>query len=308
MGKGKKSKSQRSESSIGLKDRLQSPAVKVASLMAVLGVLAIGAAYAWSKIGPRVMKDPRYLLTKENIDTPPQPEWIRGDVKAQVFEQAELGAISALDTQAAVKVNNAFALHTWVAQVEEVRKDNGPRITVSLRYRRPTAMVEVLDVAGERGLLPVDGEGVLLPPEDFSPTEALSYLRITVDYSHPVGVVGSPWGDERVAAAARIATKLLPVKDKLQLYRIRALPDQELRSDKSAQFDIVSRNGARVIWGRAPGDESTGEATASQKIERLKAVVAQHGPLDEQASFEIDLRDAASLSRRTASAAQTPPR
>ncbi|QDU94940.1 cell division protein FtsQ/DivIB [Lignipirellula cremea] len=296
-----KKRSKKSEPAAAPPPWWRSTTFRLSAMGLVIGFACGMAAYGWSKLSDRILGHGRFVLRPAMIESTPQPKWIHGDVKAQVFDKAELAGVSMLDPQAAVKVNNAFALHTWVAEVKEVRKYAGPRIVVDLVYRRPTAMVEVLDLHGERGLLPVDDHGVLLPPEDFSPTKALEFPRIAIDYTQPAGGVGAGWGDPRVASAAAVAAALLDDWSALKLYRVRSMAGSSARSSDTPQFDIVTREGALLIWGRPPGRETAGEATASQKVERLKAYVAKHGPLDQQLPLELDLRDASALSRRTAS-------
>jgi hypothetical protein len=91
--------------------------------------------------------------------------------------------------------------------------------------------------------------------------------------------VGTPWGDNRVAAAALIAHALDAHWQKFELYSIvLALPPSgELPG--APTFDLLTRDGSRVIWGHAPGQEQSGEATAAEKLAALEKYVAEHGPL-----------------------------
>ena len=111
-------------------------------------------------------------------------------MKADVIADGGLKELNLLDPQVTVRVAQAFATHSWVKTVRRVRKHHPARIQVDLEYRRPAAMVEV-DLAGEKGLLPVDETGVLLPPSDFSPDQAKEYPRIGIGHTTPAGPVGS---------------------------------------------------------------------------------------------------------------------
>jgi len=272
-------------------------------LLTAMIVLLIGAAiYGWVRLRTFIVSDPRFLVTAENIEVHPEPpSWVHGDVKSEVLRGSELVGISILDPQATEKIGNAFSVHTWVESVQQVRKQSDPRVIVELEYRAPVAMVEVY-FNEVRGLLPVDRRGVLLPPDDFSPSQASSYLRISAAETQPTGMVGSPWGDVRVEGAAEIAAAWGKKWTKLKLYRIHALETAAgQRTADQILYEITTKKGAHIIWGRGPGHELSGEATASEKIHRLVEYVKQHGPLDDQADdTEIDLRDAASLVRRTA--------
>lgn len=264
-----------------------------ASLALLLAALFFGGArVAWHKWGHLVVASDRYTLAPENIEVTPQPAWIRADVKAEVVRDGSLRDLKILDEQLTLKVANAFAMHTWVANVERVSKHYGPRVVVELQYRQPIAMVEVI-TDDTRGLLPIDAASVLLPPEDFSPNDVRLYLRIAVGDSKPAGPVGTLWGDERVAGAAKIAAAWSANWQAADLFRIVAIDNRRtdrLRSEVT--YELLTRHGRRIIWGHAPGAEKSGEAIASQKISRLLKYVREQGSLDGPgATTEIDLRD-----------------
>lgn len=257
-----------------------------------VSVLILAAYFAWRKWGPEFTNHERFVLSPDKIEVTPQPAWIHADVKGEVFRDGSLKKLKILDEQVAVKVASAFTLHNWVASVKRVSKHPGPRIVVDLEYRQPVAMVEVTQ-NGERGLLPIDVSGVLLPTEDFSPKETRNYLRISADNTAPVGLVGTAWGDERIAAAARLASLLGSAWQPLGVYRIAVSSDrEEARRRADLVLELQSRKGSRVVWGKPPGQESSGEASASQKLARLAKYVQENGPLDSSGVVvKIDLRD-----------------
>lgn len=238
----------------------------------------------------------RHSLTAEQLVVTPQPRWIHGDVKAEVIRDAQLSEMDLFDRNLTSRIADAFAVHTWVAEVKRVSKHAGGGIEVRLVYRRPMAMVEVV-AGGRPGLLPVDEQGVLLPPEDFSPNQARDYLRIAVADSKPAGPVGTSWGDPRVIGAARIAAAWRDANwKKLGLYRIEVEPGTSpSRREASYSYAIYTKQGRRILWGRAPGEENAGEATASQKVARLQQHVKEAGALDQQPAGDLDLRDAQAL-------------
>jgi hypothetical protein len=269
------------------------PLVLVVALVAA----AVGGAFYARHRWPELLTIGRqHRMSAEAIDVTPQPRWIATDVKAEVIESAGLAELDLLDRELTARVAQAFAAHTWVAEVRRVVKQAGPRVVVELAYRRPVAMVEVVS-AGRPGLLPLDEQAVLLPPEDFSPNEARDYLRIQVADSKPAGPVGTPWGDPRITGAVHIAAawREKPWKS-LGLYRIEtdaAAPASPARP-APIEYVLQSREGRRILWGRAPGEEQSGEATTSQKIARLIAHVQAGGRLDEPGG-DLDLRDAQGL-------------
>lgn len=303
---------------------LQGPA-RPFVLVAVVVLATVGGALFIRHRWPEIL--PKQTLTASAIMVTPQPKWIHGDIKADVIRDAHLTQLNASDPELTGRIAAAFAAHTWVAEVRRVSKHAGPSVQVQLVYRRPIAMVEVI-AGGRAGLLPVDGQGVLLPPEDFSPNQAPDYLRIAAVGSKPAGPVGTSWGDPRVLGAARIAAAWhehdaterdsndapsgdsaidLPTWKQIALYRIQAEgPPPRPGRKASVGYALVTRQGRQVRWGHAPGEETPGEASASQKIARLIAHVQQQGPLDKQPAGEIDLRDAQSLHVVSRTARQGP--
>ncbi|MEQ8791358.1 MAG: hypothetical protein RIC55_34165 [Pirellulaceae bacterium] len=283
-------------------------------LVALMAAGLLGGAFFVRHRWPQSL--PAQALSASDLIVTPQPDWIHGDVKSDVLRDAQLTQFDVLDPQLTSRVADAFSAHTWVAEVRNVSKYAGPQVHVELVYRRPIAMVEVT-AAGRAGLLPVDQHGVLLPPEDFSPNQARDYLRIAATDSKPAGPVGTPWGDPRVLGAARIAAAWndyaaasnadsAPDGDAASntawkqagLYRIEAEgppPRPRPHLEASINYSLTTKEGRRMIWGRSPGEEASGEAAASQKIARLLAHVQSEGPLDKQPPGQIDLRDAQSL-------------
>lgn len=253
--------------------------------------LAVGLVFAWKKWGPEFTSHSRYRLSAEIIEVTPQPSWIHSDVKAEVIRDGNLDELRILDEQVTVKVAGAFALHNWVAKVKRVSKHADPKVVVDVEYRKPVAMVEVTS-GGGRGLLPIDAASVLLPTDDFSPTEIRAYPRVAAGEASPAGLTGTPWGDERIAGAARLAALLDEAWGRLGLYRIVVVGDRDGKRRTAALYELQSRKGSRIVWGRAPGQEALGEAAATEKLARLEEYLEANGPLDgSKGAVQIDLRD-----------------
>ena len=262
-------------------------------LMAAVVVVFFGGAIAlWQIYGPAVTagQSAKFQISPQGVSMPPQPEWVKADVKQQVFRDAGWNSQppSALDPELTVKIAQAFELHTWVAKVTRVRKKHPAQVEVELTYRRPVAMVEV-DYQGQAGLLPIDSEGVLLPPDDFSADQAREFPRVVADYSSPGGPVGTPWGDRRVWGGAKIVGVLQPKWKLWNLYRVVAEqpPGRRLRGEEPT-FEVTTRDGGRILWGHAPGQEIRGEPTAAAKLKQLGAELA--AAAGSGAPLVIDLR------------------
>ena len=158
----------------------------------------------------------------------------------------------------------AFKVHPWVAKAA-VTKRAGPRVNVDIVYRRPVCMVEVANAGtlysgSTVDLLPVDGEGVWLPGEDFSQKQKETYPCLAGIDHRPIQPVGHPWGDARVVDGASIAAALLPVWQQLKLYRIQTAARTSAADDRGPTYELYTRTGTRIDWGLAIGRRCLGRA------------------------------------------------
>jgi hypothetical protein len=151
-------------------------------------------------------------------------------------------------------------------------------------------MVEA--VPGE--VLPVDGEGVVLPTEDFTPPEAARYLRLVVGTNQkPDLSAGQRWADAKVVGGAEIAAVLGPVWEALRLKQIVPLPAAAgAAANREPLFALFTQAGTRILWGYAPGANMLGEPPAAEKVARLQRHVAIHDTLDgpQGKPQELDVR------------------
>lgn len=256
----------------------------------------------------RSLPDPgerrEYRLRTDRMEIAPPPRDVPPDIVRQVIRRANLPAdVSLLDDDLTRRIAEAFSAHPWVAEVVSVQKSFPPRISVELKYRVPVAMVEV-----SGGMYPVDANAVLLPPEDFSLADTRRYPVIRGIASRPAGPAGARWGDPVVSAAGKLAEKLKPVWRDLQLSAIRPFKSPSpADAGDDPQFELTTRGGSRILWGRAPGSDHPGELTAEQKIGRLKKYAADFGGFDRpHGPYEIDIRHWQEITRRPISLRPTP--
>lgn len=274
----------------------------ILSLLLVGGVVA-ALSILWQRWGERIAGGEQYILQADGIIVPPLPPWIHADVKGEAIRDGRLEGLSLLDPESLVKVATAFELNSWVAEVERVsKKTDPPRVLVEIRYRKPVALVEVMD-SGRRALQPVDAEGVVLPTDLFlhDETQIRNFPRIVIDYRMPTGLEGTGWGDPRIVGAARVAYVLDSVWKKLGIYRIVSLGETARSSSAPLLYELHTKGVGRAIWGHPPGLEPAGEATAAEKVRRLVEFVERNGPL-ESSNDLVDLRpeEGMKVSPRTA--------
>ncbi|MBI5760866.1 MAG: hypothetical protein HZA46_20280 [Planctomycetales bacterium] len=249
---------------------------------------------------PDLNQKPEYQLAATKIRITQPPHWVPSDLVEQVVKRADLPpTLTLLNDHVVDEIANAFSLHPWVAEVVSVRKSLPAAIDVQLTYRRPVAMVQV-----KQGMYPVDAEGVLLPPEDFSVTDAKEYPLILDVRSTPQGPAGTSWGDITVIGASRLADVLSPHWKK---YELTGISVPKLTKAKSTIDDGVyilsTAAGSRITWGRAPGSQHPGELAVEQKLGRLEKYVKDFGGFEKpHGPYEIDIRHWKCISRRSLTA------
>ena len=254
----------------------------------------------WKALLPDLSRRPEYRVLAEDIQITQPPRWVPRDLVDQVIQQANLPQeLSLLDDNLTFEVAEAFRLHPWVDEVVSVTKSVPGQVQVKLNFRRPVAMVQV-----KQGMYPVDPEGVLLPPTDFSVSDTRLYPLILNVHSTPQGPAGTNWGDPEVTSAAQLADELSPHWKKLQLASIVCPHSTGNDAINTSLYVLMSTGGSRILWGRAPGTDHPGELTTEQKIGRLKKYAADFGGFDRpHGPYEIDIRHWQEISRRPLRAA-----
>ncbi len=264
-------KSNREDRPRPIRDMIRRLIVAPASLSFIWPVLLIVGGYvAWDRWGAEHVANKFYGVQLKNIQVTEPPGFIRTDIPGTVFRDTALDQLSLLDVQATAKIASAFATHPWVSRVISVRKLPGGKVDVHLEYRRPVAMVHVFKPnQADSGsyFFPIDGTGTLLPTTEFAQSETLDYIHIEVPDVYPTGVVGGPFGDVRVEAAARLAGVLSPVQEQAKVRAIGVHGDT--RQNIVPQLEITTTDNRRLFWGSPPGLEEGGERTVEMKLHAL---------------------------------------
>ncbi|QDT76738.1 Cell division protein FtsQ [Gimesia maris] len=234
------------------------------------------------------------IETKELSLQPIPPHYVPIDIVDQVIKRSELPArVSLLDQGLVLKIADAFQKHPWVEKVISVRKTN--TVEVEILFRKPAAMVEL-----KQGLFPVDNAGVLLPPEDFSVSDARRFPIITGVSSIPDGPAGTSWGDLSVTGAAQLAEALGPHWKELDIVSIEAPP--RVTADVTLDdliYRLITAGGSEIVWGRSPKSQRRGELRVDQKIGKLEKYYRDYGGFDRpHGPYEIDIRHWQEISRR----------
>ncbi|WP_164104601.1 hypothetical protein [Candidatus Laterigemmans baculatus] len=234
--------------------------------------LLVGSYVAWHHWGAERIGRQYYRLEREAVSITPPPPFVQSDITAAVFETHQLEKTSLLHRQATATIAQAYQTHPWVQQVVRVEK-RSDGVDIHLRYRQPMAMVRVISQHAEvkgPAVFVVDGRGILLPPEDFVGFDTTSLLHIEVPGTYPTGGIGSPFGDQRVIAAAALAELLEKHREICNLAAI-TLTNPNRAFNESWVYAIIRTDGTRFIWGSAPGEEVRGEPSAAAKLQALLA-------------------------------------
>lgn len=265
--------------------------IKAPAALSILwpALLIIGGYVGWHRWGSVHVADQYGGIDPTLIEVTEPPPFVRTNVVKAVYRDTAMEGLSLLDRQATAKIASAFSMHPWVRNVVSVRKLPGGVIAVRLEYREPVAMVHVFKPdPTDTGsyFFPVDGEGVLLPTSDFAQAETRQYVHIEVPDAYSTNAIGTPFGDHRVEAAARLAEILAPYREQTQLRSIGVHGDP--RQTEVPQLELTTHGGARWFWGSPPGAELPGERTVQMKLRRM---------LSADSSKNVDLRMASPLVR-----------
>jgi len=246
---------------------------------AVVGLLGWGLHRCWLHYAPSVIHRPRYLVPGQRITISPTPEWIHADIRGEVIRNAGLdGQLSILSADFVPAIRSAFLLNPWVASVDRIVKSYPPAVHVDLSYRRPVAVVEMSGPSGTE-MLPVDKQGIRLPAKGLPEIRKQTLPRIGNIVGRPPE--GQKWDDPRVAGAANLANRLADLWQRLYLVDILPSARPEIHGpDRYFIFNLISRGGTRIVWGAAPQDGPSGEASFATKLKRLKQCSMRCGPLD----------------------------
>ncbi|MHC4399395.1 MAG: cell division protein FtsQ/DivIB [Planctomycetota bacterium] len=275
----------------------------VLSTLIVVGFIALWCV-VWREVGQQILLTDRYWLLQGNVEMTPQPGWIGGDVRDEVFRASLDGPLSIMEDDLTLRIANAFSLHPWIERVRRVTKHHPARVTVEVDYRRPACAVQV---RGRSSLLVVDEQGVLLPG-DVVPTEVRRFPRLEGIDTVPIGPEGTRWGDDRVSGAARIAAAFGPAWEELGLDCIVPLRLVDASHVDGYAYRLITRDGRPIIWGRSSETDAPDEPSAADKVAWLLEFQKSHGTLEDPGgTTSLDLRHVAGqrVSRTDAEAQST---
>lgn len=286
--------------------RLYQPSVLFPTAVSLAMIITWPYLAAWA---PDLRGRTEFRLSADRILLSPRAEWTPHDLTERVLQRAGIQHASLLDDDLTERLARAFQDEPWVKQVRSVSKRRGGLVNVELDYRRP-----VLMAATTAGVYPVDEDGVLLPPTDFTPQNVARFPLARNVRSFPSGPAGQPWGDPVVAGAARLAARLIArdagacAWDRWDLEAILLpTPDAASPLPEDLSYQLQTRGGSQIVWGQAPGGSSL-EPPVEVKLERLNYYLQQCGSFETAAGpSRIDITGFDVIRAKSLQGAQTPP-
>ncbi len=234
-----------------------------------------------------------YALTPDCVVLSSTHEWLPDEFRMSLLARAGLGPeASLLQEDIAARIEHACRHEPWVQEVRAVRVQRDRTVFVDVTLRVPVTLLQMSE-----GYYPLDAEGILLPPKDFSDDDVGRLPVATGVSSLPTGPAGERWEDPVVLGACRIAELLVERREgvtrleRLGLKEI-VLPRRESLNPSVSElnYELVSTGGSRIVWGAPPGSEAL-EASTEQKLARLEFYIEQYGCFEiPKGPSRIDIR------------------
>lgn len=223
-----------------------------------------------------------------------KPDWIPDSLIRRTWEKAEFEkTMSIHESGLSKKLAEAFEESPWVESVKKVELRPMADVKVHINFRRPIAFVRTYN-----GLYPIDRNGVLLPPNDFTSRDRYRFPLISSAYSIPQGPAGTNWGDLAMIGAARLAELLTPDGDIEKHWKRFDFDSIEIPRPKKAgrkledvEYKIRTKGGSIIVWGDAPGIDRPREPAPEQKLKRVEKYWKDFGDFQKpHGPYVIDIR------------------
>lgn len=158
----------------------------------------------------------------------------------------------------------------WFAEGPRLRRLPGGVIRVEGSFRTPAAAVRW---GGRDRLVSRNGRLLRL---DYPPggAGALPVIKGTFAGPPPRENGAPDYGGLWVGLDVQDALELLTYVMRSDIVRPHVEAIDVSRHAESGRLMIVTRDGARLLWGRSPGEAHPGEPEASEKLRRFEALVA----------------------------------
>lgn len=204
--------------------------------------------------------------------------------------------LSVADPKLTQEIGEKLAALPWVKSVKKVSVVYPHQVHIDVEVRQPVAMIQI-----KTGYYPVDEDGILLPPSDFSQNDVQKFPVVLNPESLPQGPAGIFWGDPAIKGAAKLAQilgKKLPGSEQptaWKEFRLKSItlyrPQSSTSPNGDVNYALIAEGGTQFLWGLGPGYEHPKEPSADNKLKRLAHFVKDFGsPSGYPQPLEVDLR------------------
>jgi hypothetical protein len=317
------------ESPVSRKVALPRLIVAVAISLGLTGLAGFGISKLVQFGASWVDQRPEHQIRFADIELVPSPDsWLKGGknrILDEVRDGAKLGEkVSRLDLDLK-ELQKDFKRCVWVKDVVRLDRSKHGRLIVTLVYRKPVAVISLPRTKPLTYVL--DDEAVVLPDGrmDWALNDSpyivkgmtLPLIEIEgIDSNSPTQRFGLPWKrkgkdglsdepDPMVLRAARLAGflqgKTLALKSPADAPTFRSI---HLPNKPEEPFFLIDSRKKMVCWGKAPGDERTGDSSPEARWESLLEWVKDHGLLLPDKPYYLNLRGPKASPQMSAPASQ----
>jgi len=237
--------------------------------LVIFGSLPVICYFLLMEMRKAVVRMGQFQICSKNIRLEKAPQWAGAPVKDAILSCKLPGRFSILEEGISEKIVRAFEANPWIEKVVAVEKRFPNTVRLKLKLRRPMAFISS---AGKYYLL--DEKGVRLPGVYSEEARRSSGLPLIASIKRSVPEIGKVADNEAMIAGCGVAKVINDEKRRLrtQIDVIDVMNFGGRLRRGGAEITLVTADGARIKWGRSPGEFHPGELSAEKKIENLKAV------------------------------------
>lgn len=194
---------------------------------------------------------------------------------------ADLAGWSWIDGRVCRSVHDRLAQSPWIQSIHRVTKPEPGLVRVKCEYRLPIALVQDREY-----FYMVDEYGVRLPGQHGYEPGWLLIQGVEGKLPNP----GELWPGEDLAAGVRLANMIIvqPYRDQVSAVLVHNYGGR--RDPYRSHVELLTRrDGHRILWGSAPGEELE-ENSTDQKLRILAANYQRYGTIDaDQPTIDISV-------------------
>lgn len=249
------------------------PAMKRGLIAALWLIGLIGVGALWTLGVPRLEAYADSALATEEISITfrDRPAWLHDELANELKHLARRQLLaSPFDREGLVGVHEALSLTGWFANVARIERTTPNQVVITAQFRTPFAVVQ-----DQWGAHLVDRSGFLLPQRYPKGAEPALLPVLARPFAARPPSPGDQWPGPDIQAGLDLA-ELLMTKPWFEQVAVIDLAEFA----RTEAMWLTTRNNARILWGRAPGNEVGAEVPAEQKLRYLDYFNEQYNAID----------------------------